>query len=176
MGIWNDQDERPLPAQPAEPDGPFELQRPSRAELDEINDPYGDRTGARYIVLDRYRLRVPDPERPNTSHLIVDPEKRWGRYQIHGDQRPSLFKTWMRATAQALGVTARWKEPIATGPRPGAILVFDMRAMPVVTSEEEARTVVSRPQANRVWEQEDEHQFAERMANEWMEYAAKVRR
>lgn len=160
-------EDKPLPTQPSTKDGPYELQRPTREDIAYVSDPYNESLTSRYLVLNRYRLRVPeDADRPS-GRTVPHPDGLWGHYEIHGEQRPSLFKTWHRARAQALGGTAG---------RPGVILMFNLHAMPVVTSEDEVRTVLRRPQANRIWEEEDEHQFAERMAGEWMIYAERTKR
>lgn len=159
-------DEKPLPRQPDRLVGPFTLQRPPREDIANVSTPYYESLTSRYLVLNRYRLHVPeDPSRPS-GRTIAHPDGLFGYYEIHGESRPSLFKTWHRACAQALG---------PNGMRPGAILMFNLNAMPIVTSEDEVRTVTERPQANRIWEEEDEHQFAERMAGEWMAYAERTK-
>lgn len=159
---------RPLPRQPDRVDGPFELARPTPDEIAAINDPWGESLRARLIVLNRWRLRVPHSDPAMAARGASESSKdTWGHYEIHGDARPSVFKTWARAKAQALSTTQA---------RPGAVLLFDLRSMPCVTSEDEMLMVTKRPHASRVWDEEDEYQFAERMADEWMKYAASVRR
>jgi hypothetical protein len=162
--------DKPLPRQP-EGSAPFELQRPSAEEISLINDPRYNHWGghpdaetlsARLIVLDRYTHQVPDPEHPG-RHITVP--GTFGYYEVHGDMRVSMYKTWSRARTQALG---------SNGARPGAIMLFDLRQMPVVTTEAEMRQALKRPVASRVWAEEDEAMFAERMAGEWMRYSKEV--
>lgn len=175
-----------IPRQPATPEGPYELQRPTPEEIRVITDPYGDRQSvlpsyldnspekrAHLIVLNRYRAMVPhsNPERRDRGH--TEPSKdTWGHYHIHGDTRPTLFKTWHRAKAQALG-----KNNI----RPGAILLFDLGRLPVVTSEEEMITVLKRPIVEDYLKSGDhatpsEYEIAERMVDAWAKYAASLPR
>lgn len=171
---WTDEDEKPLPKQPESTEGPFQLQRPSVAEIAQINDPWGESLSSRLLVLDRYLHRVArDPARPSHREKVPG---IWGHYLIHGDTRPSLFKTWARARSTALGSMiydrAREAQAGGGGTRPGAILMFDLANMPCVTSEEEMRRVARRPRMVDSIECAGELELAERMVDKWARYAA----
>lgn len=171
--------EIPLPKQPeglvVEANGTksFSLQRPTPEEIGQITDPYGEALRARLLVLNRWTHNT--VVEIDGRHRRVPVRGVWGPYAIHGEGKPSLFKTWHRARNQALGGADDPKRDRARGPRPGAILLFDLKAMPCVTSEDEMRTAMARPYASRCWDKESEHEFAERMAQEWMVYAAQVK-
>ncbi len=163
-----------IPRQPDNPAGPFELQRPTPEEIRVISDPWGQSADhrARLVVLNRFRAQVPhsDPDRRVRGH--TEPSRElWGHYSVHGDARPSLFKTWHRAKSQALGLT---------GQRPGAILLFDLGCLPVVTSEAEMELVLKRPVVQDYLKAGDtpasEYELAERMTDAWAAYAASLPR
>lgn len=159
--------------EPGAPKPLFTLQRPTPEEIGQLTDPYGEALRTRLLVLNRWTFRESyDENRPTWTRPVAGV---WGPYQIHGDGRPSLFKTWARARAQALGGATDQRRDRTLGPRPGAVLLFDLRAMPCVTSEDEMLTCLGRPYASRCWDKESEHEFAERMATEWMAYAERTR-